>query len=170
MTEAACAWYPPFWKYIVSSCLGTYGAGYLKRRGAPVHILIVYGFLCTRIKWPEKRCLGGLRGNRSFQGNMFLSPLFVGGFCFLINISFLFTTKKFFLLKLVKTINIFWHFNRRHWNLLILCHFGEKKQSKTKKPCMLLLDSLQSTEPKRLEPDIRRFAFVLYFCSSRHHK
>nr|XP_029117381.1 uncharacterized protein LOC105034221 isoform X4 [Elaeis guineensis] len=49
----------------------------------------------------------------------------------------------------------------RHWSLLILCHFGGKKQSKAKKPCMLLLDSLHSTEPKRLEPDIRSVSLLL---------
>ncbi|XP_010907576.1 probable ubiquitin-like-specific protease 2A isoform X3 [Elaeis guineensis] len=55
----------------------------------------------------------------------------------------------------------------RHWSLLILCHFGGKKQSKAKKPCMLLLDSLHSTEPKRLEPDIRRFVLDIYKSEGR---
>ncbi|KMZ58190.1 Sentrin-specific protease, partial [Zostera marina] len=41
----------------------------------------------------------------------------------------------------------------KHWNLLILCHFDEI--SKVDKPCMLLLDSLGTMGPERLEPDIR---------------
>ncbi|XP_073013618.1 probable ubiquitin-like-specific protease 2A [Typha latifolia] len=50
----------------------------------------------------------------------------------------------------------------RHWSLLILCHFGEESSSKANGPCMLLLDSLQGTGPKRLEPDIRRFVLDIY--------
>uniref|UniRef100_A0A1D1XNJ9 Putative ubiquitin-like-specific protease 2A n=1 Tax=Anthurium amnicola TaxID=1678845 RepID=A0A1D1XNJ9_9ARAE len=50
----------------------------------------------------------------------------------------------------------------RHWSLLILCHFGESFQSKTKRPCMLLLDSLGKIDPMRLEPDIRRFVLDIY--------
>lgn len=46
---------------------------------------------------------------------------------------------------------------RGHWNLLILCHLGEDSQSKTRTPCMLLLDSLHLANPKRLEPEIRRW-------------
>ncbi|XP_039117554.1 probable ubiquitin-like-specific protease 2A isoform X2 [Dioscorea cayenensis subsp. rotundata] len=49
-----------------------------------------------------------------------------------------------------------------HWSLLILCNFGENRQPDTEKPCMLLLDSLHKADPKRLEPDIRRF--VLDIC------
>ncbi|KAG9154094.1 hypothetical protein Leryth_000593 [Lithospermum erythrorhizon] len=44
-----------------------------------------------------------------------------------------------------------------HWSLLILCHFGDSGQSKFRTPCMLLLDSLKEANPKRLEPEIRRF-------------
>uniref|UniRef100_A0A0D6R0J6 Ubiquitin-like protease family profile domain-containing protein n=1 Tax=Araucaria cunninghamii TaxID=56994 RepID=A0A0D6R0J6_ARACU len=44
-----------------------------------------------------------------------------------------------------------------HWNLLILCHFGEDFSSKVRTRCMLLLDSLQEADPTRLEPLIRRF-------------
>jgi len=44
-----------------------------------------------------------------------------------------------------------------HWNLLILCHFGEDLSSESRTPCMLLLDSLKETEPNRLEPLIRKF-------------
>jgi hypothetical protein len=56
--------------------------------------------------------------------------------------------------------------NRSHWNLLILCHFGEMDRLRTRSPCMLLLDSLLDTEPKRLEPDIRRFSIVFSFSCS----
>ncbi|XP_020247035.1 probable ubiquitin-like-specific protease 2A isoform X2 [Asparagus officinalis] len=55
----------------------------------------------------------------------------------------------------------------RHWNLLILCHFGEKRKSKIKQPCMLLLDSLQNLNPKRLEPHIRRFVLDIYRSEGR---
>lgn len=58
----------------------------------------------------------------------------------------------------------------RHWSLLILCHFGEKGQSGTKKPCMVLLDSLQELDPKRLEPDIRRFVLDIYRSEGRKEK
>ncbi|XVF54634.1 hypothetical protein PTKIN_Ptkin05aG0197000 [Pterospermum kingtungense] len=44
-----------------------------------------------------------------------------------------------------------------HWSLVIFCHFGESLQSKTKTPCILLLDSLQMANPMRLEPDIRKY-------------
>lgn len=53
---------------------------------------------------------------------------------------------------------------RSHWSLLILCHFGETK-SKTRTPCMILLDSLHMANPNRLEPEIRKyvlFAISLY--------
>ncbi|KAK1315395.1 hypothetical protein QJS10_CPA06g01329 [Acorus calamus] len=49
-----------------------------------------------------------------------------------------------------------------HWNLLILCDFGEISKSET--PCMLLLDSLAMADPKRLEPEIRKFVLDIY-CS-----
>ncbi|XP_056175120.1 probable ubiquitin-like-specific protease 2A isoform X2 [Syzygium oleosum] len=48
-----------------------------------------------------------------------------------------------------------------HWSLLILCHFGETK-SKTRTPCMILLDSLHMANPKRLEPEIRKFVVDIY--------
>ncbi|CAK9141079.1 unnamed protein product [Ilex paraguariensis] len=54
-----------------------------------------------------------------------------------------------------------------HWNLLILCHFGESLQSKTRTPCMLLLDSLRMANPKRLEPGIRRFVSDVYKAEDR---
>lgn len=53
-------------------------------------------------------------------------------------------------------------FCRGHWNLLIFCHFGEKLQSATGSRCMLLLDSLEMTGPRRLEPDIRKFVQDIY--------
>ncbi|KAM5571764.1 putative ubiquitin-like-specific protease 2A [Rosa sericea] len=49
-----------------------------------------------------------------------------------------------------------------HWNLLILCHFGENVESKTQRPCMLLLDSLEMADPKRLEPNIRKFVVDIF--------
>ncbi|CAL9048218.1 unnamed protein product [Musa banksii] len=54
-----------------------------------------------------------------------------------------------------------------HWSLLILCHFGEKRQSRARKPYMLLLDSLHKTDPRRLEPDIRRFVLDIYRSEER---
>ncbi|KAJ4766389.1 Cysteine proteinases superfamily protein [Rhynchospora pubera] len=48
-----------------------------------------------------------------------------------------------------------------HWSLLILCHFGEIDCLRTRSPCMLLLDSLLGAEPKRLEPDIRKFIIII---------
>ncbi|KAE8662618.1 Cysteine proteinases superfamily protein, putative isoform 7 [Hibiscus syriacus] len=54
-----------------------------------------------------------------------------------------------------------------HWSLLILCHFGESLQSKTITPCMMLLDSLQMSDPMRLEPDIRKFVFNIYKAKGR---
>ncbi|KAI3983323.1 hypothetical protein MKX01_013390 [Papaver californicum] len=49
-----------------------------------------------------------------------------------------------------------------HWSLLILCHFGESLESTTTKPCMLLLDSLEIADPRRFEPDIRKFILDIY--------
>ncbi|XP_030531420.1 probable ubiquitin-like-specific protease 2A isoform X2 [Rhodamnia argentea] len=48
-----------------------------------------------------------------------------------------------------------------HWSLLILCHFGDRK-SKNRTPCMILLDSLHMANPKRLEPEIRKFVVDIY--------
>ncbi|ERN13634.1 hypothetical protein AMTR_s00049p00094540 [Amborella trichopoda] len=50
----------------------------------------------------------------------------------------------------------------RHWSLLILCHLGEDLDSKERTPCLLLLDSLRMAEPRRLEPDIRKFVWDIY--------
>ncbi|KAG2678639.1 hypothetical protein I3760_11G011300 [Carya illinoinensis] len=54
-----------------------------------------------------------------------------------------------------------------HWSLLIFCHFGESLQSKTITPCMLLLDSLEMGNPRRLEPEIRKFAVDIYKAEGR---
>ncbi|KAK7411047.1 hypothetical protein VNO78_02398 [Psophocarpus tetragonolobus] len=54
-----------------------------------------------------------------------------------------------------------------HWSLLILCHFGENLQSTTRSRCMLLLDSLEIANPRRLEPEIRRFVLDIYKIGSR---
>ncbi|KAI3831557.1 hypothetical protein MKX03_029515 [Papaver bracteatum] len=44
-----------------------------------------------------------------------------------------------------------------------LCHFGESLESRTTKPCMLLLDSLEMADPRQFEPDIRSmFIFDIY--------
>ena len=52
-----------------------------------------------------------------------------------------------------------YHFFRRHWSLLIFCHFGESTKSETRTPCMLLLDSLEKANPRQLEPDIRKYVY-----------
>ncbi|XVF11611.1 hypothetical protein REPUB_Repub08aG0042100 [Reevesia pubescens] len=57
-----------------------------------------------------------------------------------------------------------------HWSLLIFCNFGENLQSKTRTPCMLLLDSLQMANPKRFEPDIRKFVFDISKAEGRIEK
>ncbi|RDX60571.1 putative ubiquitin-like-specific protease 2A, partial [Mucuna pruriens] len=54
-----------------------------------------------------------------------------------------------------------------HWNLLILCHFGESFKSTTRSRCMLLLDSLVMANPRRLEPEIRRFVLDIYKTGDR---
>lgn len=55
----------------------------------------------------------------------------------------------------------------RHWNLLILCNFGGSFESKTRTPCMLLLDSLEMSNPWRFEPDIRKFVMDIYKAEDR---
>ncbi|GAB4860512.1 hypothetical protein Ancab_035671 [Ancistrocladus abbreviatus] len=50
----------------------------------------------------------------------------------------------------------------RHWSLLIFCHFTEDLHSETRKPCMLLLDSLETADPRRIEPEIRKFVLDIY--------
>ncbi|CAK7325979.1 unnamed protein product [Dovyalis caffra] len=54
-----------------------------------------------------------------------------------------------------------------HWSLLIFCHFGESMLSENITPCMLLLDSLDMANPKRLEPDIRKFVWDIYESEGR---
>ncbi|XP_027117374.1 probable ubiquitin-like-specific protease 2A isoform X1 [Coffea arabica] len=54
-----------------------------------------------------------------------------------------------------------------HWSLLILCNFGQSEQSQTITPCMLLLDSLQTTDPRRLEPGIRKFVLDIHNVEER---
>ncbi|XP_012571718.1 uncharacterized protein [Cicer arietinum] len=54
-----------------------------------------------------------------------------------------------------------------HWSLLILCHFGEDLQLVTGSRCMLLLDSLEMADPRRLEPEIRRFVQDIYKAGDR---
>ncbi|KAE8729533.1 Cysteine proteinases superfamily protein, putative isoform 7 [Hibiscus syriacus] len=54
-----------------------------------------------------------------------------------------------------------------HWSLVIFCHLGESFQSKTRTPCVLLLDSLRMLNPTRLEPDIRKFTFDIYEAEGR---
>ncbi|XP_021908880.1 probable ubiquitin-like-specific protease 2A [Carica papaya] len=54
-----------------------------------------------------------------------------------------------------------------HWFLLIFCNFDESLESKTRRPCMLLLDSLARANPRRLEPDIRKFVFDIYESEGR---
>ncbi|XP_047087853.1 uncharacterized protein LOC124699617 isoform X2 [Lolium rigidum] len=55
-----------------------------------------------------------------------------------------------------------------HWSLLVLCHFDETDCSDTKKgPRMLLLDSLNQTDPTRLQSDIRRFIRGIYETEER---
>ncbi|KAL3506729.1 hypothetical protein ACH5RR_032111 [Cinchona calisaya] len=54
-----------------------------------------------------------------------------------------------------------------HWNLLILCNFGECPQSESRAPCMLLLDSLQMMNPTLLEPGIRKFVLDIHKVEQR---
>ncbi|KAJ4712511.1 putative Sentrin/sumo-specific protease [Melia azedarach] len=54
-----------------------------------------------------------------------------------------------------------------HWSLLIFCHFGESLESKTRTPCMLLLDSLEMANPRRLEPDIRKLVSDIFRAEGR---
>ncbi|KAK9673019.1 hypothetical protein RND81_12G140400 [Saponaria officinalis] len=54
-----------------------------------------------------------------------------------------------------------------HWSLVVLVHLGESPYSETRTPCILLLDSLQNAEPKRLEPEIRKFVADIYKSEGR---
>ncbi|XP_057802042.1 ubiquitin-like-specific protease 2 isoform X2 [Salvia miltiorrhiza] len=54
-----------------------------------------------------------------------------------------------------------------HWSLLIFCNLGQRLDSETNAPCMLLLDSLQAVDSKRLEPSIRRLLIDIYMSEER---
>ncbi|XP_020550294.1 probable ubiquitin-like-specific protease 2A isoform X2 [Sesamum indicum] len=54
-----------------------------------------------------------------------------------------------------------------HWFLLIFCHLGESLESNSRTPCMLLLDSLHTLGPLRLEPLLRRFVLDIYETEDR---
>ncbi|CAN1292397.1 hypothetical protein LINPERPRIM_LOCUS21550 [Linum perenne] len=55
-----------------------------------------------------------------------------------------------------------------HWNLLILCNLGESLDTETAvRPCMLLLDSLENADPRRIEPSIRKFLLDIYKSEGR---
>ncbi|XP_012079904.1 probable ubiquitin-like-specific protease 2A isoform X2 [Jatropha curcas] len=71
--------------------------------------------------------------------------------------------KQIFLKKYVLVPIVGWG----HWSLLIFCHLGESSESKARTPCMLLLDSLAVADPRRLEPDIRKFVFDIYRSEGR---
>ncbi|XP_052175800.1 probable ubiquitin-like-specific protease 2B [Diospyros lotus] len=71
--------------------------------------------------------------------------------------------QKIFSTKYVFIPIVIWH----HWSLLILCHFDEGLQSETRTPCMLLLDSLQSVGPLRLEPSIRKLVLDIFRAEDR---
>lgn len=58
--------------------------------------------------------------------------------------------------------------DRRHWSLLIFVHFGDSSDSESRTPCMLLLDSLENADPKRLEPEIRKYDPSLLFLFLLH--
>ncbi|XBI22135.1 hypothetical protein VPH35_063188 [Triticum aestivum] len=62
--------------------------------------------------------------------------------------------KKIFTRRYVFVPIVYWG----HWSLLVLCNFGETNYLGTPKgPRMLLLDSLRTTQPKRLPSVINRF-------------
>ncbi|KAL2535963.1 putative ubiquitin-like-specific protease 2A [Forsythia ovata] len=53
-----------------------------------------------------------------------------------------------------------------HWYLVIFCHLGESPQSKTRTPCILLLNSLRELD-WGLEPLIRRLVIDIYETEER---
>ncbi|KAF4348981.1 hypothetical protein F8388_010000 [Cannabis sativa] len=71
--------------------------------------------------------------------------------------------KQIFTKKYVVVPIVIWH----HWSVLILCNFDESLESETRKPCMVLLDSLENTDPKRLERDIRKFVSAIFKAEGR---
>ncbi|OEL31054.1 hypothetical protein BAE44_0007926 [Dichanthelium oligosanthes] len=55
-----------------------------------------------------------------------------------------------------------------HWSLLVLCHFGEENCSDIKKgPRMIVLDSLNTMDPTRLQSAIRKFIVDIYKTEER---
>lgn len=54
-----------------------------------------------------------------------------------------------------------------HWSLLIFVNFAESLNSETGSPCVLLLDSLEAADPRRLEPEIRKFVADIYRAEER---
>nr|CAB3489673.1 unnamed protein product [Digitaria exilis] len=55
-----------------------------------------------------------------------------------------------------------------HWSLLVLCHFDEANCSDIKKgPRMIVLDSLNTTDPTRLQSAIRKFIVDIYESEER---
>lgn len=53
-----------------------------------------------------------------------------------------------------------------HWYLVIFCHLGESSESKTRNPCILLLNSLRELD-RGLEPLIRRLVIDIYETEER---
>ncbi|KAJ8771289.1 hypothetical protein K2173_026466 [Erythroxylum novogranatense] len=75
----------------------------------------------------------------------------------------LITKKQILSKKYVLVPIVYWS----HWSLLIFCNFGESSQSNARTPCMLLLDSLEIANPRRFEPDIRKFVLDIYRSEGR---
>lgn len=129
--------------------VGKYGRILLKRKGNCLRIWNAYGFPCTQLIIIEKGCWRGLRESMYSQKNMFWFPLFYGTCSF----------KYFFMQNLYLLPCIGWLgclFVRSHWYLVIFCHLGETLASKTRTPCILLLNSLRELD-NGLEPLIRRY-------------
>ncbi|KAH1246109.1 hypothetical protein GmHk_06G016267 [Glycine max] len=68
---------------------------------------------------------------------------------------------------LKKIWKIFSEDRLRHWVIGASCHFGESLESTTRSRCMLLLDSLEMANPRRLKPKIRRFVLDIYRTGDR---
>lgn len=143
---------------ICLECVGTYGRIYQRIRGLLSHTLTVCGLACTCNHPPETRCWPGLRRRIFSQRNMSLFLSFAGSFLPL-PWAKIFPFSHSMLRVLTFSFPKCCLF-RSHWNLLIFCHFGESEQSETHKPCMLLLDSLENADPRRYEPDIRKYDFL----------
>ncbi|PNT63921.1 hypothetical protein BRADI_4g22347v3 [Brachypodium distachyon] len=64
--------------------------------------------------------------------------------------------------------HIFELYMEGHWSLLVLCHFDNTDCSDTKKgPRMLVLDSLNTAGPTRVQSSIRRFILDIYKTEER---